>query len=241
MNDCMHELQYGQLLAFKDWPVKTVPQAPGAYTIWNQAEQFLYVGIALEGGLFSRLRSHANGRRGGDQFNVYVADRLVLQMLTPEQIAQISAGTLSFDELIRDYTRVHLSFRFCLSTDPVSIERLIRAGRWPHGTRPILNPDGPSRADRPPDKPIPNPTEGQERMTEQQLEEEFRNMRARISGIETMALLFGIRFANELKDDAKLRNRLAQNVLGRQSGTTILNGCKLAPYVSLKKIPSIGK
>ena len=237
----MHELQYGQLRRFQDWPVKTIPNAPGAYTIWNQAGQFLYVGIALEGGLFRRLRSHANGRRGGDQFNVYVADRLVLQVLTPEQIAQISAGTLSFDELIGDYTRSHLSFRFCLSTDPASIERLVRAGRWPYGEKPILNPDGPSKTGRTLDKPIPNRTgivtEGHERMTEQQLEEEFKNMLARVSAVETTALLFGITFANELKGDPKLRNRLAQNVLGRQSGTTILNGCKLAPYVSLKKAP----
>ena len=74
-------------------------------------------------------------------------------------------------------------------------------------------------------------------MTEQQLEEEFKNMLARVSGVETTALLFGITFANELKGDAKLRNRLAQNVLGRKSGTTILHGCNLAPYVSLKKAP----
>ena len=140
MRDCLHELEHAQLHRFKDWPIRTVPHGPGVYTIWNQAGQFLYVGIALKGGLFSRLRSHANGRRGGDQFNVYVADRLVLQLLTPEQIADISAGTLRFDELIRDYNHSHLSFRFCPTTDAENIEPMIRAGRWPFGRKPLLNP-----------------------------------------------------------------------------------------------------
>ena len=140
MKNCMHELEHAQVCQFKDWPIRTVPNAPGVYTIWNRAGQFLYVGIALKGGLFSRLRSHVNGRRGGDQFNVYVADRLVLQQLTPEQIVDISAGTLRFDKLIRDYTRGHLSFRFCPSTDAENIEPMIRAGRWPYGKKPLLNP-----------------------------------------------------------------------------------------------------
>ena len=35
-------------------------------------------------GLYSRLNSHALGWRSGDQFCVYVADRLVLPTLTPE-------------------------------------------------------------------------------------------------------------------------------------------------------------
>ena len=98
------------------------------------------VGKAKTGGLFGRLKSHANGRRVGDQFSVYVADRFVLRLLTPERIAQISAGTLRFDELVRDYTRDRIGFRFSPTTDADSIEDAIRAGRWPHGKRPMLNP-----------------------------------------------------------------------------------------------------
>ena len=56
------------------------------------------------------------------------------------RIAQISAGTLRFDELVRDYTRDRLGFRFSHTTDADSIEDAIRAGRWPHGKRPKLNP-----------------------------------------------------------------------------------------------------
>ena len=121
MTDCMHELESGQLHRFGDWPIKAIPKA-------------------TTGGLFGRLKSPANGRRGGDQFNVYVADRFVLHRLTREQIAQISAGTLPFDELVRDFTRDQLGFRFCPAPDANSIEDAIRAGRWPHGKKPMLNP-----------------------------------------------------------------------------------------------------
>lgn len=142
MTDCMHELEHGPLYRFKDWPSAAVPKEPGIYTVWNEESEFLYVGIAGNGGLRGRLGSHANGRRGGDQFNVYVADRLVLQLLKAEQIAQISAGKLLFDNMIRDYTRANLSFRFspCPKSDAESIESQLKAGRWPNGKRPFLNP-----------------------------------------------------------------------------------------------------
>src|SRR4029434_11137740 len=39
--------------------------------------------------LHIRLQSHASGRRSGDQFCVYVADRLALPHLSPENIADI--------------------------------------------------------------------------------------------------------------------------------------------------------
>jgi hypothetical protein len=39
-------------------------------------------------GLYTRLQSHASGRRSGDQFCVYVADGLVLPSLSPEDIGQ---------------------------------------------------------------------------------------------------------------------------------------------------------
>ena len=76
----MHELEHGRLYRFKDWPIDAVPKEPGVYTVWNEVSEFLYVGIAKKGhlegknGLRGRLGSHANGRRGGDQFNVYALD-----------------------------------------------------------------------------------------------------------------------------------------------------------------------
>ena len=80
VTDCMHELESGRLHRFGDWPIETVPESPGVYTVWDQAGRFIYVGKATTGGLFGRLKSRANGRRGGDQFSVYVADRFVLHL-----------------------------------------------------------------------------------------------------------------------------------------------------------------
>ena len=145
---CMHELEHGRLYRFKDWPIDAVPKEPGVYTVWNEVSAFLYVGIAKKGhlegknGLRGRLGSHANGRRGGDQFNVYVADRLVLQLLKAEQIARISAGKLLFDNMLKDYTRDNLSFRFspCPKSDAENVESQLAAGRWPNGKKPLLNP-----------------------------------------------------------------------------------------------------
>ncbi len=41
-------------------------------------------------GLWGRLNSHASGRRSGDQFYVYVADRLVLPRLAPEPLLGVN-------------------------------------------------------------------------------------------------------------------------------------------------------
>jgi hypothetical protein len=53
----------------------------GVYTIWDDEGGLVYAGIAGRNpagkGLASRLRSHASGRRSGDQFCVYVADHYV--------------------------------------------------------------------------------------------------------------------------------------------------------------------
>ena len=89
------ELRNGPLYHFADWPNRAVPNGRiGAYTVWRD-DQLVYVGMAGRAmaagprdtsepaagkltGLRSRLNSHASGRRSGDQFCVYVFDRLVL-------------------------------------------------------------------------------------------------------------------------------------------------------------------
>jgi hypothetical protein len=62
----------------------------GVYTVFNDAGEFIYVGIAgrnpAGSGLASRLRSHASGRRRGDQFCVYVADHYVMPLLSDHQM-----------------------------------------------------------------------------------------------------------------------------------------------------------
>ena len=151
-------LESGPAFAFKDWPNAEVPRiAAGVYTIWD-GEQFVYVGMAGRGltaadivahrtaggagkGLWSRLNSHASGRRSGDQFCVYVCDRLVLPTLTAAKIAQIGAGTLSLDKLTREYIRQHLGFRFVETPDAALAHQLeadLRRGKLNSG-KPGLN------------------------------------------------------------------------------------------------------
>src|SRR5215467_14312866 len=118
------ELEFGPLHRFADWPNSIVPTfGAGVYTIW-QNSILVYVGMSGRSigaettrsdrplGLFTRLRSHADGRRSGDQFCVYVGDRLVLSSLSQAQIAEIAAGRVSLDRLIRTFIHDHLTYRF---------------------------------------------------------------------------------------------------------------------------------
>ena len=92
-------------------------------------------------GLYTRLNSHASGARSGDQFCVYIADRLVLPNLTQDQIKAISERTISFDHLVREYIRANLSFRFAITHDggaAIALESEARSGAL--GSLPFLNP-----------------------------------------------------------------------------------------------------
>jgi hypothetical protein len=134
-------LASGTLYWFRDWPNLAVPRAPGVYTVW-EGDALLYVGLArTDGGLASRLRSHASGRRSGDQFCVDVADRLVLPTLTNADIGEIAAGRLPLDGLVRDYIHARLAYRFVQIADVAScyaLESQIKRGALAGG-RPLLN------------------------------------------------------------------------------------------------------
>ena len=86
-----NDLSRGPAYLFADWPNLAVSTfGAGVYTIWHNDGRFIYVGMSGRGitaetsrrntpqGIYTRLQSHASGRRSGDQFCVYVADRLVL-------------------------------------------------------------------------------------------------------------------------------------------------------------------
>ena len=93
-------------------------------------------------GLYTRLRSHGAGRRSGDQFCVYVADRLVLPNLTPRDIEDVVAGRHQMDAHIRAYVHKHLGYRFAVLPDGIgalALEASIKNGALPHG-KPMLNP-----------------------------------------------------------------------------------------------------
>lgn len=80
-------------------------------------------------GLRDRLGSHASGLRSGDQFCIYVADRLVLPELTPEQVRGIAAGELSFDRLVKAFVHEHLTYRYVVvgsGADAFELERFVQ-------------------------------------------------------------------------------------------------------------------
>jgi hypothetical protein len=150
-------LAHGAVYSFSDRPNSAVPTfGAGVYTIWHNDGRFIYVGMSGRGitadtiqrntphGIFTRLQSHASGRRSGDQFCVYVADRLVLPTLSQDDITAIASGRHQIDAFVRRYIHGYLSYRFVIQPDGASayaIEAAIKSGEWEHG-RPLLNPGG---------------------------------------------------------------------------------------------------
>jgi hypothetical protein len=93
-------------------------------------------------GLRGRLESHASGRRSGDQFCIYVCDRLVLPTIEG-RLHEVEDGSLSLDLLTRAYVREQLSYRFVITSDygqALSLESRIKRFGLPTAGRPFLNP-----------------------------------------------------------------------------------------------------
>jgi hypothetical protein len=156
----LEKLANGPLFRFAEWPNQEVPNvAAGVYTVWD-GDLLIYAGVAgrslseaeiqakrhlqpaVRIGLASRLDQHASGRRSGNQFCVYVADRLVLGALDRAQVEAIASGELSLDSLVRDYVRGRLAFRFVETVDGNAayvLEREVRRGALSCG-KPVLNP-----------------------------------------------------------------------------------------------------
>ncbi len=149
------DLARGVAYLFSDWPNPAVPSfGVGVYTIWHNDGRFIYVGMSGRGvtadtvhrntpqGIYTRLQSHASGRRSGDQFCVYVADRLVLPTLSQDDITAIASGRHQMDAFVRRYIHDNLSYRFVILPDgatALKVEAAMKRGEWEHG-RPLLNP-----------------------------------------------------------------------------------------------------
>jgi hypothetical protein len=143
------QLENGPLHRFAEYAtlIDVIPgSGAGVYTIWDDAGGLVYAGIAGRNpagkGLASRLRSHASGRRSGDQFCVYVADHYVMPELSREQIEAIRDSRLSMDALVRDKIHAAFGFRFIVVDDyatAIQVENSVKSGRLKAG-RPRLNP-----------------------------------------------------------------------------------------------------
>ncbi len=141
---------------FSDWPNKDIPSvAAGVYAIWNDNELF-YCGMSGRGieaaieqnknkyGLVTRLQSHASGRLSGDQFCVYVANRLVVPELSDFDLPKFKAGELTLDKLTKAYIHEYLQYQYYVvtsSAEAYSIEAQARRGEI-FGVKPLLNPLG---------------------------------------------------------------------------------------------------
>jgi hypothetical protein len=137
---------------FSDWPNPDVPAvAAGVYAIW-EIDTLVYCGMSGREvekagdkeryGLVTRLHSHASGRLSGDQFCVYVANRLVIPTLDPEQLPRFASGEINLDRLTKAYIHERFEYQYAVvgsSSEAFALEKQCREGVV-FGMRPILNP-----------------------------------------------------------------------------------------------------
>jgi hypothetical protein len=103
------ELSCGDARLFANWPDPAVPTfGAGVYTIWHKDGRFIYVGMSGRGITAGTIQRNTPQGSSGDQFCVYVADRLVLPTLSQEDITAIGSGRHQMDAFVRRY--IHFAF-----------------------------------------------------------------------------------------------------------------------------------
>ena len=93
-------------------------------------------------GLVTRLNAHWNGRLSGDQFCVYVANRLVIPDLRSDELEMFRSGEITLDMLTRHYIRERFEFQHSVvnsSANAHLLERHCREGVV-FDQVPLLNP-----------------------------------------------------------------------------------------------------
>jgi hypothetical protein len=100
LNDCPKR-------KFSEWSKSDIESVrTGVYCIWNENDELVYVGMSGREyskkigstkpyGLRLRLHKHASGKLSGDQFCVYVANRLVIPDLKIDELTLFGKGTLT--------------------------------------------------------------------------------------------------------------------------------------------------
>ena len=140
---------------FSEWPNTEIPLiTAGLYVMWDdkqliycgmsgcEIEKYKYSNSKKKYGLINRLNSHASGRLSGDQFCVYVANRIVIPSLEPELVEQFRNGTMNLDRLTKRYVHDRLEYQYALvesSVEAFAAENLCRNGTV-FGVKPYLNP-----------------------------------------------------------------------------------------------------
>ncbi len=139
---------------FSDWPNREIPAvAAGVYVIWHE-EALIYCGMSgrevekavvaerLRYGLYNRLNSHASGRLSGDQFCVYLANRIIIPSLNHEDLVKFASGEFTLDYLTKRHIRDHYEYQYAVvesSRAAFQLERLCQSGEV-FGVKPLLNP-----------------------------------------------------------------------------------------------------
>ena len=147
-------ITFSPRIPFTLWPDPDIPRvAAGVYAIW-EGSTLVYCGMSgrqfekaitaspQKYGLYTRLASHASGRLSGDQFCVYVANRLVIPTIKAEQIPDFASGSLRLDSLTRAYIHQRFEYQYVVlasSSEAYELERQCRTGEF-FGTKPLLNP-----------------------------------------------------------------------------------------------------
>ena len=147
-------LKFSNRFKFADWPNSNVPDSSaGVYVVW-EGDLLIYAGMSGRGydpeiastkkqyGLVTRLRSHASGRLSGDQFCVYVANRLVIPSLTQSDLGRFANSELTLDKLTKRYIHDRFEYQFaaCESgTEAMLHEKALLRGEI-LGVKPLLNP-----------------------------------------------------------------------------------------------------
>jgi len=127
LDELWYQLNHQPLHAFADWPNREIPKGkPGVYLVY-QGSKWIYVGMANKN-LLGRLTQHVRGRRSGDQFCVYLGDRLVMPKLDIDQMKGVFSGETSLDDEIRKFVRSQLSYRYLLVQDDPPARALEKHG-----------------------------------------------------------------------------------------------------------------
>jgi hypothetical protein len=118
------------------------------YTVFLDGTDFIYVGIGGIAGATvqdrnprSRIIQHAQGRRSGDQFCIYIQDFYVIPELLKSDY-KAKKGYL--DQLTRDFIQSRLTYRYLVMQTEDSnkfvrqLERELQSNKYGHGV-PTLN------------------------------------------------------------------------------------------------------
>ena len=148
------KLEFSGRFKFADWPNPVVPaSAAGVYVIWD-GDTLIYCGMSgrefekaqseqkRRYGLVTRLASHASGRLSGNQFCVYVANRLVIPSLELHQLTAFASGEHTLDQLTKAYIHDRFEYQFVVvdsSRQAYDLEQQVRDGKI-FGIKPMLNP-----------------------------------------------------------------------------------------------------